>query len=527
MLLISYYNANRITKALYFTYIQLVMLKNITMSNYSKDSLFVLIKSLSRSEKRQFTVYVNRIQNNSESKFLSLFNLLDKMDTYCEKVILQKNITSKAQLSNLKANLYRNILVSLRMNPSKKNIRIQIREQLDFATILYQKGLHKQGLKILDKAKALAIEKQEKAVALEIIELEKVIESQYITRSISGRADELIQQSQELSLQNFYSTKLSNLSLKLYSELLTSGYAKNEQEKQKIVDLFQSQMIQVDPEQLNFRERLWYYKTHVWRCFLLQDYYSAYKFVRLWVELFYDHPDMIVNNPIWFLKGNSYLFKLILLFKSPNRFDSWDKKLQGVLNSGDFPQSVNIDSIVFLLQFNNKLNREIIADSYKGNLLFLKHLQRGVKEYSNVIDEHHFLVLYFKVAAVHFGYQNYEESLNFTNKILNNTTYAVQEDLLFHSRILSLMAQFESGLDHNYELYLTQNRLLVAKMKNRTPIHDVLMDLFAGLITSYPDKQKQVLENYVITAKALFNNRYYRRSILYIDVLNWASKKLY
>ena len=48
----------------------------------------------------------------------------------------------------------------------------------------------------------------------------KVIESQYITRSIEGRADELIAQSHELSIQNSYSTELSNLSLKLYSEML-------------------------------------------------------------------------------------------------------------------------------------------------------------------------------------------------------------------------------------------------------------------------------------------------------------------
>ena len=35
-----------------------------------------------------------------------------------------------------------------------KNIRILIREQLDFATILYQKGLYKQSLKLLEKGSA-------------------------------------------------------------------------------------------------------------------------------------------------------------------------------------------------------------------------------------------------------------------------------------------------------------------------------------------------------------------------------------
>ena len=170
------------------------------MAELQKDFLFVLIKSLSTSEKRQFKLYVNRLGINVDAKFLLLFNELDKMNEYQEEIIIQKKISTKQQLSNLKAHLYKQILVSLRMNPIHQNNRIQLREQLDFANILYQKGLHKQALKILDKAKQSALELDEKTIASEIIELEKVIESQFITRSIDGRADELIKESTEINI---------------------------------------------------------------------------------------------------------------------------------------------------------------------------------------------------------------------------------------------------------------------------------------------------------------------------------------
>ena len=190
------------------------------MTNDQKDNLFVLVKSLTKSEKRQFTLYVGRMDSNENSKFLNLFHLLDKMNRYDEKIILNKGIVTKQQLSNLKAHLYKQILVSLRMNPMHKNIRIQIREQLDFATILYQKGLYKQSLKVLEKAKILAGKHEEKNVAYDIVELEKIIESQYITRSLSNRSETLIQESEELRIQNNLTTKLSNLSLQLYDCLL-------------------------------------------------------------------------------------------------------------------------------------------------------------------------------------------------------------------------------------------------------------------------------------------------------------------
>ena len=81
------------------------------MTNQLKDNLFVLIKSLTKSEKRQFKLYVGRMDSNEDSKFLKLFNLLDKMEFYSEDLILKNKIVSKLQLSNLKAHLYKQILV--------------------------------------------------------------------------------------------------------------------------------------------------------------------------------------------------------------------------------------------------------------------------------------------------------------------------------------------------------------------------------------------------------------------------------
>ena len=109
------------------------------MSKDQKDNLFLLVKSLSKSEKRQFKLYVGRLDVNTDSKFLNLFNILDKLSVYDEAIILKCGIVKKQQLANVKAHLYKQILISLKMSPSHQNIRSQIREQLDFASILYHK----------------------------------------------------------------------------------------------------------------------------------------------------------------------------------------------------------------------------------------------------------------------------------------------------------------------------------------------------------------------------------------------------
>ena len=326
------------------------------MTNEQKDNLFVLVKSLTKSEKRQFTLYVGRMDSNEDSKFLNLFQLLDKIKRYDEKLILNKGIVSKQQLSNLKAHLYKQILISLRMNPMHKNIRFQIREQLDFATILYQKGLYKQSLKVLEKAKLLANKHEEKYIAYEIVELEKVIESQYITRSLSNRTETLIGESESLRAQNNLATQLSNLSLQLYERLIKAGYAKSDQEFREITQFFYENLPKTENEQLGFREKLWYYKAHVWYSFLTQDFLSTYRYSSKWVEMFEESPAMINIHPVFYLKGINYLMESLVLIKYPSKFKLTLKQMEYWTEHSSFPKNDNLRALSFQFYFSNKLN---------------------------------------------------------------------------------------------------------------------------------------------------------------------------
>ena len=127
------------------------------MSNRSTDALFQLVKSLEKSEKRNFKLFVKRNSSTEDLKIIQLFDALDKMNEYNEKQILKKaKSIQKQQLSNIQANLYKQVLASLRIIRDENNIEIQLHEQMDYARILYNKGLYIQTLKVLDKLKELA-----------------------------------------------------------------------------------------------------------------------------------------------------------------------------------------------------------------------------------------------------------------------------------------------------------------------------------------------------------------------------------
>ena len=95
---------------------------------------------------------------------------------------------------------------------------------------------------MLDKVKLLALYFEEKNLAYEVLELEKIIESQYITRSMNNRADILIRQTREISALNSLWGDLSNLSLELYAIFLKQGYCRTEEEAISIKEYFKKQL---------------------------------------------------------------------------------------------------------------------------------------------------------------------------------------------------------------------------------------------------------------------------------------------
>ncbi len=121
------------------------------------EDLKSLVNSLTKAEKKNFRLYARRIQATDDLMYLDLFDILDKTgDITDDEIIAEMGNITKSQYSNLKRHLYSQLLVSLRMLQKSKQVNIKIREYIDFAFVLYGKGLYMQSLKLLSKARRMA-----------------------------------------------------------------------------------------------------------------------------------------------------------------------------------------------------------------------------------------------------------------------------------------------------------------------------------------------------------------------------------
>ena len=65
------------------------------MSTNFTDTLFQLVRSLEKSEKRHFKLYIKRSSGNEDLKIIELFDALDKLMQYDEPLLLKRLKTIK------------------------------------------------------------------------------------------------------------------------------------------------------------------------------------------------------------------------------------------------------------------------------------------------------------------------------------------------------------------------------------------------------------------------------------------------
>ena len=148
-----------------------------------KKKLHSLIQNLTKSEKRYFKLYCNRISPEKEKNYLILFDIIESMEIIDDDIVieeLQNHDIKTSYIDSDKNYLYNLILKALRVYHSGKTSKLQILEQIEFTEILYSKGLYHQALKQLNKAKKIAVDYDILSLTPEILRLERKIKGQPI-----------------------------------------------------------------------------------------------------------------------------------------------------------------------------------------------------------------------------------------------------------------------------------------------------------------------------------------------------------
>ncbi|NJB86297.1 tetratricopeptide (TPR) repeat protein [Lewinella marina] len=498
------------------------------MPKQKTDDLLKLVASLNRAEKRHFRLFVKRNQqSNSEILFLQLFDILERTGEYDEAYLLKRiEGIKKSQLSNLKAHLYKQLLTSLRLLNRNKDDEITLRENLDYARILYNKGLYRQALDILDKTKKRAREIESHTIALETAQFEKLIEGQYITRSLEGRAEQLSRECETLTRKIDATNAFSNLSLRLYGHWLNEGQVSNEAEYEAVGKFFHDNLPQVDFEDLDFWGKIYYCQSYTWMHLIRQEYPLCYRYTQRWVDLFRENPKMIEVNAPLYLKGlHNHLATLFNMWQ----YDKFIAELQSLdlfPHQFDLTNNVNVAGLYHLYQFDHQIRRHYMEGTFSQGLGLVPQIMEVIEDNRYNWDDHRHMVFYYRIACLYFGAGDNDTAIDYLNLIINQRSPNYRSDIQAYARILSLICHFEMGNVQLVEYQVKSVYRFLSKVEHLQEIQQIIFRFLRRI----PRIREEDLRDEFIELKSRLDEvakkPFESRPFTYLDIPSWLQAKI-
>lgn len=497
-----------------------------TMANRFSDTLFQLIHSLEKSEKRHFKLYIKRSSTKEDLKIVQLFDALDKLNDYDEKNLLKKLPgIEKPQLSNLKTHLYKQILASLRLLKSADSIDLQLNEMFDYAHILYKKGLFQQSLRLLDRAKETAKANQKFNFLVQVLALEKRIETLHITHSMQMRAEQLSAESVEVLGRINMVARLSNLALLVYSWYIKNGHARNEKDEAALREYFKQHLPADAWHQTGFYERLYLYQSYNWYAFVRQDFLMYYRYSQKWLDLFEEQPLMIRVETGHYIKAIHNLLNAHFDLRNHSKFEAVLRKFEEFSRTDRVIENDNFRIQSFVYITTARINQVFMLGTFKEGLRMVPGIEAQLTEYDLFIDRHRILVLNYKIASLYFGAGDYATSIDYLQRIINDQQ-DLRNDLQCYARVLHLMAHYELG---NFELMESLTKSVYRFMARRERLTKIEEEMFRFLRTSFQTSRssmKAEFEKFLAKIRRFEGNRYEARSFAYLDLVSWIESKV-
>jgi hypothetical protein len=194
--------------------------------------------------------------------------------------------------------------------------------------------------------------------------------------------------------------------------------------------------------------------------------------------------------------------------------------------SSNFPKNDNISSLAFLYINSNRLNLHFLEGTFEKGLYLVNIVEYGINKHKDRIDQHHIMLLYYKIACLYFGNGDNKNCIVYLKRIISNKNLKMREDLMCFARVLSLVAHYEAGMDYHLEVQLKSTYKFLLKMNDLQAVQKEMIKFLRSLGDIYPSDLRNEFLKLHIELKKYENHPYEKRAFLYLDIISWLESHL-
>lgn len=500
------------------------------MSNKASDHLFQLIKSLNKPEKRYFKVYSGRHTSGDSNNYQVLFDAIDKQKEYNETQLLKKfsgeAFTNKFSIT--KSRLYDTILKSLDAYHATSSIDAQLKRNLHCAEILYKKSLYKQCSKILRSSKKVAQKYEKHSTLLEIFNWErKLLEKDNYTQISENQLQEFLNddkltQDKIKNLSEFW-----NIKSRLFYILNRKGKVRSSEELAKFKSIIDNVLLKSEDSALYYETKYLYHHIYSAYYFGIGDYANSFIHLNKNVEHIENNIDRFFEEPNTYFSVLSNAIYISLQLKNYTYAFSHIEKLRALPETLEIKSNEDLDIKLFSSTYSIELTMYSVTGQFEKGIELIPVIEAGLNLYEGKINNVRMAFIYFNLAVVNLGAEQYSQALHWINKLLNDIDIDKSEDLYCFGQILNLFIHLELGNQRliPYAMKSTQRYL---STRNRVYKCESTILKFISRVLKVNDDQ-ELTEAYIALGEdltLLVNDQLESTVFEYFDFISWAKHKV-
>ena len=478
-----------------------------------------------KSEKRYFKT---RFSNTGDDlKFIRLFDAIDKLEHFeDEKKLLKAEWVNPRQFSNLKAHLYKKLLQSLKDYSAATNEEIGIRESIDHIQLLFDRSLYQQSIQLLEKVKKSMANSENLEMHLEVLKWEKNLLPFTLGKNNKERVQQIVKESNLVNERISRTNLLTNLSVELNSIYLKSGYILNKEEYEYIQAIFEQRLPAWREGYLSLREKLLWYEVHLGYFNHIQDLEKTLYYARKWVDLFQATPSSSFQLEMY-LKGLNHLLNTLSRLGLEEEFASIHKKLRSLASHRLMVMNENLRIRLFKYSYAHQFNKYFMIGDFSTGGALLERIESNLEQFIGMIDKHSELILFYKIACLHFGNEDHSAALKWINRIINSEDIDLREDVHAFARIINLIAHYELGNREVLEYAVRSTYRFLRKKDDLQSFQKHILEFIKEL--SWEVTHKELIRRFISLRTKLIplvNSKFDNRAFAYFDIISWLDSKI-
>jgi len=472
-----------------------------------KGNLFLLIKSLSKSEKRYFRIFAE--MSRRDVNYLQLFDAIDEQKEYDEEGI-RKKLKGKRFLSQLhvtKIYLTELILKALKNYHSDTSIQSKLLDLLRDIELLFDKELYDLCYYKIQKAEDLADQYEKLPLLTEVFFWKRKL-----ALAISDKRQDiyslLVKEKtaiEKMKVLNTYWQHTINIGGLLNNDNSLRDLTSKESE---IAYALQSRVLQ----------------AHILYslCFIKGDMKEAEKHISDLIELLEGFPDRIKDDPHSYVTAISNKIGLYLICKRWDEIPALIYKIREVPLKYQLKNESRFTVRLSLRTFNVELEMYRDSKQLEKGIALMDEIQQFIEKRRKAIPVDYILLLYYQFANIFFLKKEYVKSLRWLNEIINANFGNTREDIQSYARILNLIVHFELNNIIVLRYAVDSCRRFLKKKSTEISVGREILNLFSKLSHAYPEEYQTIFKK----AYTEMFPPHSQQTQDYIDIKGWLIEKL-